>query len=94
MMYASKIKVDRNPKTIVKSIEKSLGYTGDLTINKLRELGIADDQIFHVYEEDSGEFSLCYNVRRLETKKEVAARVAREISYNKSYDEFHAKYGR
>lgn len=92
MMYAYRINIDHNPKTITKSIEKSLGYDGALTISLLKKLGIGDDDEFEVYEhENSREVFLRYSVSRLETKIEVKKRVAKEMKYNENYELFHAR---
>ena len=92
MMYYSRIAVDKNPKTVNKTIEKSLGYDGSLTIDFLKDLGIGDNDEFYVYEnENSKEMFLTYTLSRLETDEEVAKRVAKEESYNKRYEEYHAR---
>ena len=91
MKYYSRVVVDRNPKTISKTIEKSLGYDGSLTIGFLKDLGIGDNDEFCVYEdENSREIFLSYTLRRLETDDEVSKRVAKEEAYNKRYEEYHA----
>lgn len=90
-MYYSKIAVDKKPKIVSKTIVKSLGYDSSLTIGFLKDLGIGDNDEFHVYEdENSKEVFLSYTLSRLETEKEVAERVAKEEAYNKRYEEFHA----
>ena len=91
MMYYSRIAVDKNPKTISKTIEKSLGYDGSLTIGFLKDLGIGDNDEFCVYEdENSKEVILSYTLSRLETNEEVSKRVSKEEAYNKRYEEYHA----
>ena len=91
MMYYSRIAVDKNPKTVSKTIEKSLGYDGSLTIGFLKDLGIGDNDEFCVYEcENSKEMFLSYTLSRLETDEELAKRIAKEEAYNKKYEEYHA----
>lgn len=90
-MYYSKIKVDKTPQTISKTIKKSLGYEGELTISILKELGIGDNDVFNIQEnENTNEVFLIYTLKRLETVDEVSERVTKEVSYNKRYDDFHA----
>lgn len=94
MRYYSRIAVDKNPKTINKTIEKSLGYDGSLTINFLKELSIKDNDEFYVYEdENSREIFIRYTLSRLETDEEVSKRVAKEEAYNKRYEKYHAMRG-
>jgi hypothetical protein len=91
MMYYSKVKVEPFPKKVSKTIEKSLGYDGSLSIKFLKELGLTDEDEFCVYEnENNREVFISYTLSRLETDKEVAKRVAKEEAYNKRYDEYHA----
>lgn len=90
-MYYSRIAVDKNPKRVSKTIEKSLGYDGSLTIGLLKDLGLSDNDEFCVYEhENSKEMFLSYTLSRLETYEEVSKRVAKEEAYNKRYEEYHA----
>lgn len=91
MMYYSKINVDKNPKTISKTIKKSLGYDNSLTIRFLKDLGVGDNDEFCVYkDENTSEIFLIYTLNRLETAEEVSKRIAKEEAYNKRYEEYHA----
>ena len=91
MMYYSRIAVDKNPKKVNKTIEKSLGFDGSLTISFLKDLGIGDNDEFCVYEDENNkEVIISYALSRLETDEEVSKRVAKEEAYNKRYEEYHA----
>ena len=89
-MYYSKIAIDKSKKVISKTITKSLGFEGILTISFLKDLGIGDDDEFCVYEDENNkEAFVSIVLRRLETDEEVAERVAKAEDYNKRYDEYH-----
>jgi hypothetical protein len=91
-MYASKIIVNKNPKNVITTKKKSLGYDGKLSISTLKKLGLKDDDTFYVIEdENTTESFLYYTVTRLETAKETLERVAKEIQYNQNFEKFHAK---
>lgn len=91
MQYYSKIEVKETPQLIKKTIEKSLGYDGSLSIAFLKTLNLTDNDIFDVDKYENGEFFLRYQKTRIETEKERSERVKKEIDYNKRYDVFHSK---
>lgn len=90
MMYYSKIKIDESNKIISKHYNHSLGYNGELTMSFLKELGLNDNDVFFVYEDENNkEIILSYTLRRLETDNERDERINKEKDYNKRYDEYH-----
>lgn len=94
-MYASRIPINNKPQKINKTIKKSLGFDGSLSIKFLKDLGLSDNDEFYVHEdENSREIFINYTVSRLETTKEVNERVAKEMQYNENYEKFHAKYSK
>lgn len=95
-MYASKIKINREPQKVpcIHKIELPDGW---LTLDILKKYLNPNDQ-FSINEEDSGNFFgtttvLTIKGERLETDEEVAKRVAKEEKYMDNYYKFHEKYG-
>lgn len=86
-MYAGRIVINNNPQKIKIGKMKSLGTEEALSITYLKSLGLNDDDKFLIFEDkNSGEYSIIYDVIRIETQKEVDLRVAKEIEYNKNYE--------
>ena len=91
-MYASKIIVNKNPKNVITTKKKSLGYDGKLSISTLKKLGLKNDDTFYIVEdENTNELFLYYTVTRMETGEETLKRVTKELQYNVNFEKFHAK---
>jgi len=93
-MYYSKIKISTEPRVLSFERVIELGYDATLTIPKLIEYGVNNDNSFSVQLNDDGTYSLYIDSTRLETIDEVEKRVKTEIAYNKMQEAFQLKYGR
>ena len=95
-MYASKIKIDRNPQKVRYHREVELP-DGMLTLEDISK-HLKEGETFGFQERETSMIgtTLFMNIYgyRLETEIELNERVEKEQKYNENYEKHHAKYGR
>ncbi len=87
MSYIYPMIIDKNSKTIHYTKEYNLGCDYKLNLKKLKKYHITDDSNFNIYyDKDDHNYILRIYLKRLETTKELAARVKKEENYMKNYN--------